>query len=138
MAVDTLTSRDLFRLTLATPATVDPLSGEVALTTANLGGSGGVGSFTTLTASGNATIGGDASIGDDLLVAGDSTLTGAAAVGGALTAGSILVRTDFAVDQDGFITMILPVFADNAAALLGGLVVGNVYRTATGELRIVV
>lgn len=32
----------------------------------------------------------------------------------------------------------LPVFADNAAALSGGLVLGAVYRTATGELRIVV
>jgi hypothetical protein len=32
----------------------------------------------------------------------------------------------------------LPVFADNAAALTGGLVDGDVYRTATGELRIVV
>lgn len=32
----------------------------------------------------------------------------------------------------------LPEFADNATALAGGLVEGNVYRTATGELRIVV
>ena len=32
----------------------------------------------------------------------------------------------------------LPVFADNAAALSGGLVLGAVYTTATGELRIVV
>ncbi len=32
----------------------------------------------------------------------------------------------------------LPVFADNAAALAGDLVEGDVYRTATGELRIVV
>lgn len=32
----------------------------------------------------------------------------------------------------------LPVFADNATALSGGLVLGAVYRTATGELRIVV
>jgi hypothetical protein len=30
------------------------------------------------------------------------------------------------------------VFADNAAALAGGLAVGEVYRTATGELRIVI
>jgi hypothetical protein len=29
-------------------------------------------------------------------------------------------------------------FADNAAALAGGLAVGEVYRTATGELRIVI
>lgn len=32
----------------------------------------------------------------------------------------------------------LPVFADNATALAGGLGVGTVYRTGTGELRIVV
>lgn len=32
----------------------------------------------------------------------------------------------------------LPVFADNATALSGGLALGTVYRTATGELRIVV
>jgi len=32
----------------------------------------------------------------------------------------------------------LPVFADNAAALTGGLTDGDVYRTAAGELRIVV
>ena len=29
-------------------------------------------------------------------------------------------------------------YADNAAALAGGLVAGDVYKTATGELRIVV
>jgi hypothetical protein len=29
-------------------------------------------------------------------------------------------------------------FADNAAALAGGLAEGDVYRTATGELRIVI
>jgi len=32
----------------------------------------------------------------------------------------------------------LPVFAGNALAILGGLSVGYVYQTATGELRIVV
>jgi hypothetical protein len=32
----------------------------------------------------------------------------------------------------------LPVFADNAAALAGDLADGDIYRTATGELRIVV
>jgi hypothetical protein len=32
----------------------------------------------------------------------------------------------------------LPVFADNAAALAGNLTDGDIYRTATGELRIVV
>lgn len=32
----------------------------------------------------------------------------------------------------------LPVFADNAAALAGGLGVNEVYKTAAGEVRIVV
>jgi hypothetical protein len=32
----------------------------------------------------------------------------------------------------------LPEFADNAAAIAGDLVAGDIYRTATGELRIVV
>jgi hypothetical protein len=32
----------------------------------------------------------------------------------------------------------LSIFADNAAAITGGLIDGNVYKTATGELRIVV
>lgn len=34
--------------------------------------------------------------------------------------------------------LVVPTYADNAAALLGGLVVNQVYKTATGELRIVV
>ena len=32
----------------------------------------------------------------------------------------------------------LPVYANNAAALAGGLIDGDVYKTSTGELRIVV
>jgi hypothetical protein len=32
----------------------------------------------------------------------------------------------------------LPVYANNAAAISGGLVAGDVYKTSTGELRIVV
>ena len=32
----------------------------------------------------------------------------------------------------------LPVYANNAAAVTGGLAVDSVYRTATGELRIVI
>lgn len=52
--------------------------------------------------------------------------------------------TDFTqVDQFGGTTQNLgfdamPVFADNAAALLGGLTVGKLYHTVTGEVRIVV
>jgi hypothetical protein len=32
----------------------------------------------------------------------------------------------------------LPLYANNAAALVGGLLVGNGYKTATGEVRVVV
>ncbi len=32
----------------------------------------------------------------------------------------------------------LPVYANNAAAVTGGLIEGDVYKTSTGELRIVV
>lgn len=35
-------------------------------------------------------------------------------------------------------TLVVPTYADNAAALLGGLAVNQVYKTVTGELRIVV
>lgn len=32
----------------------------------------------------------------------------------------------------------IPIYANNAAAVAGGLIVGDVYKTSTGELRIVV
>jgi len=32
----------------------------------------------------------------------------------------------------------LPIYANNAAAIAGGLTVGDIYKTSTGELRIVV
>jgi hypothetical protein len=32
----------------------------------------------------------------------------------------------------------LPIYANNAAAVAGGLIAGDVYKTSTGELRIVV
>lgn len=41
-------------------------------------------------------------------------------------------------DSKGAMLSICPTYADNAAALAGGLTAGNVYKTTTGELRIVV
>jgi hypothetical protein len=35
-------------------------------------------------------------------------------------------------------TLLLPVYADNATAVTGGLAVGYLYQTTTGEVRIVV
>lgn len=37
--------------------------------------------------------------------------------------------------QEGFSS--LPVYANNVAAIVGGLVAGNVYRTTTGNLMVV-
>jgi hypothetical protein len=40
-----------------------------------------------------------------------------------------------------FVTVVnstLPIYADNAAAIIGGLAVKSIYKTATGEVRIVV
>jgi hypothetical protein len=35
-------------------------------------------------------------------------------------------------------TILLPIYADNATAVTGGLTIGYLYKTATGEVRIVV
>lgn len=178
MSVDTLTNRDLYRLTLATPATVEPLSGEIALTSANLIG-GASPSFTNLAATGTLTVGetstltGAVTMGGALTVTTNltatggttacrtltvsqtSTLTGAVTITNLLTAnggitvgpgGTTSVGSDlFAVGNNlsisnltNVVSMVLPVYADNAAALLGGLVANNLYRTVTGEPRIVV
>jgi hypothetical protein len=53
-----------------------------------------------------------------------------------LTSGTAVER--FSVKTSGTIGMFtLPAYANNAAAIAGGLVFGDVYKTATGELRIV-
>lgn len=39
---------------------------------------------------------------------------------------------------EGNTTMTLPTYADNSSAVTGGLSVGTVYKTATGEVRVVV
>ena len=43
-----------------------------------------------------------------------------------------------AIDGTNLSINLLPVFANNTAAQAGGLVSNDIYRTATGELRIVV
>ncbi len=42
------------------------------------------------------------------------------------------------VNNQNVLKMVIPVFADNAAAIAGGLVTGGVYKTAGGSLLIVV
>ena len=62
--------------------------------------------------------------------------TGDAATG---DGGKIIIELGNGSVKDGVLKLInLPVYADNAAALLGGIVAGTVYNTNTGELRIVV
>lgn len=47
-------------------------------------------------------------------------------------------NTRMLITKQGRIRVILPTYADNAAAIAGGLAVNDVYKTAIGELRIVV
>ena len=74
----------------------------------------------------------------------DLTLSGFLTVGGATTLSSSLTVEGLTTFNDGvtatstFRLTGLSTFADNAAALGGGLVANDVYKTATGELRIVV
>jgi hypothetical protein len=42
------------------------------------------------------------------------------------------------ITKQGKIRVILPTYANNAAAITGGLVANDIYKTATGEIRIVV
>lgn len=78
---------------------------------------------TTLNASGLVAAAAAVTVGTTLGVTGASTL---AAVGCTT------------LSTSGTVSMVLPTYADNAAALLGGLVATNLYKTATGEVRIVV
>ena len=47
-------------------------------------------------------------------------------------------NTRMLITKQGRIRVILPTYANNAAALTGGLAINDIYKTATGELRIVV
>jgi hypothetical protein len=62
---------------------------------------------------------------------GPFTATGAITSTGDFTASSTALFSNASVSMTA-----LPTYADNAAAVTGGLVAGRVYKTATGELRI--
>lgn len=62
-----------------------------------------------------------------------ATLTGSAGVDVTNGAGAVTLTVDLNDISDTG----LPVYADNAAALAGGLVAGQLYRTSTGQLMIV-
>lgn len=80
-------------------------------------------SCTTLSPSGLLAAAAAVTVGTTLGVTGASTLAGV----GCTT-----------LSTSGVVSMVLATYADNAAALLGGLVATNLYKTATGEVRIVV
>ena len=70
-------------------------------------------------------------------IKGHSIGAGIYNVGGFFTASG--ATENFALHTVGKVKMInLPTFANNATALVGGLVADDVYKTVTGELRIVV
>jgi hypothetical protein len=98
-------------------------------------------SCTTLAASGNSTVGGTLGVTGSLSADGGISTTDLVASGTTTTPGIAggPGGTRFVVDAvSGTVSMVLLTFADNAAAEAGGLVAGNVYQTATGELRITV
>lgn len=160
MPVTVLDSTLAFRIPLATPADVDPMTGEVLVTPANLGASGGAGEFTDLAVSGDAQVSGTLQVdgavtfnGTLAATSGPTSLRSVAVSQGATVGttlgvtGNVTAGADVAVTgavscddltATGVITAPnLQVFADNAAALLGGLTPGVMYRTATGQAMVV-
>lgn len=57
---------------------------------------------------------------------------------GDITMDSSGITSPLGTTRGTFILANCPIYADNAAALLGGLAVETLYKTATGEIRIVV
>ena len=111
--------------------------------------------LTNLTLTGFLTVGGATTLSSTLDVTGNATIGGQLLVTGLLQVGSFTmttVPTFFnGITALGGTTSLanttvsglpkltgLSTFADNATALGGGLVANDVYKTATGELRIVV
>ncbi len=63
--------------------------------------------------------------------------TGSFTASGAITSTGTFTASSTAVFSNASVSMTaIPTYADNAAAVSGGLAAGRVYRTATGELRI--
>ena len=52
--------------------------------------------------------------------------------------GTLESPVEIKFDSNGLSMFGLRIFADNAAAIAGGLINSNIYKTATGEMRIVV
>ena len=90
----------------------------------------------TLDVTGNTTIGGQLLV-SGLLQVGSFTMTAVPIFFNGINAGGTASLADTTVSGLPKLTG-LSTFADNASALAGGLVANDVYKTATGELRIVV
>lgn len=102
----------------------------------------GGGRFAVTAASGNTSILGTLTVASastlgSLAVTTTATVGTTLSVTGAVTAGAALTVTGV-LTANGGITSVLPTYANNAAAILGGLVANQEYKTATGERRIVV
>ena len=136
-ALATYMSTNLTDLTLSGFLTVGgatTLNGTLGVTGATtIGGA--------LDVTGGTEIGGNTSITGTLSVIGNTTIGAGTAnsllVLGGLTSFSSTALADTTVSGLPKLTG-LSTFADNATALGGGLVANDVYKTATGELRIVV
>lgn len=70
---------------------------------------------------------------DNQTVTGNKTLSGTTTLSGATTISGVLVASNAAVSLSA-----IPTYADNAAALSGGLAAGRLYKTDAGGLNIVV
>tara|TARA_Y100001973_G_C5117862_1_gene291113 strand:+ start:96 stop:446 length:351 start_codon:yes stop_codon:yes gene_type:complete len=65
-------------------------------------------------------------------------LTGDITASGTISGSAVKATTIAAVVPTDLKITGLPTYADNTAAVLGGLATNGIYKTATGELRIVV
>lgn len=74
------------------------------------------------------------SLGDTLVTTTDTqTISGAKTLSGTTTISGELIASNATVTLSG-----IPEYADNAAALVGGLTAGDLYKTAAGALNITV
>ena len=121
-----ITATNLFALTAVTGTTITA-SGTVTGTTVTATGTVNGANVTAVGA-----VTGDAVIGLTAVSAPTVTATGTV-VGPQIKVTSIspIVATDLLITG-------LPTYADQAAAVLGGLATNGIYKTVTGELRIVV
>lgn len=108
----------------------------------NITAAGGTTALRALTVSQTAAVTGAVTMSATLGVTGITTASGGLIASGSTTSlASDLVAAGNVLSVDNLgnkLSLTLPTYANNADALLGGLVVGNVYQTAAGVLLIVV